>query len=272
MFLAVDSGNTRLKWALCDEDGRIAESGAIPAGRISVLRKIAARAKVCRVANVGGAAREEKLRAVLSACPDFAFIRGEKSAGGVVNHYRPPESLGVDRWLSMLAVFALRGGSGGSDGSGGSGGKFGKGWVIVSAGTATTIDGLTADGEFVGGFILPGLSSFPLALAKSTALSRKALLDSESASGIASHPPRATSEAVGYGALCATAGAALEYRRRFLRGAKFILTGGDANRLSGWLPKSRVIPDLVLRGLIVRQTGNFGNRRKMPPEPVLSRS
>ena len=257
MFLAVDSGNTRLKWALCDEDGRIVESGAIPAGRIAALRKIAARADACRAANVGGAAREEKLRDVLSACPDFAFARVEKSAGGVVNHYRPPESLGVDRWLSLLAVFALHGGRGGRGGSG-------KGWVIVSAGTATTIDGLTAEGEFVGGFILPGLSSFPLALAKSTALSREALLDSEGVSSDIPHPPRATSEAAGYGALCATAGAALEYRRRFLRCAEIILTGGDANRLSGWLPKPRVIPDLVLRGLIVRQFGNFGNRREIP--------
>ena len=252
MFLAVDSGNTRLKWALCDEGGRIAESGAIPAGRISVLRKIAARARVCRAANVGGAAREEKLRAVLSACPDFAFARVEKSAGGVVNHYRPPESLGVDRWLSLLAVFALRGGKGG------------RGWVIVSAGTATTVDGLTAGGEFIGGLILPGLSSFPSALAKSTALSRAALSDSGGVSGVAPHPPCMTSEAAGYGALCATAGAALEYRRRFLRGAEFILTGGDANRLSGWLPKPRVIPDLVLRGLVIRQFGNFGNRRETP--------
>ena len=257
MFLAVDSGNTRLKWALCDEGGRIVESGAIPAGRISVLRKIAARAEVCRAANVGGAAREEKLRDVLSACPDFAFARVEKSAGGVVNHYRPPESLGVDRWLSLLAVFALHGGRGGRGGSG-------KGWVIVSAGTATTIDGLTAEGEFIGGFILPGLSSFPSALAKSTALSRAALSDSGGVSGVAPHPPRMTSEAAGYGALCATAGAVLEYRRRFLRGAEIILTGGDANRLSGWLPKPRVIPDLVLRGLIIRQFENLGNRRETP--------
>ena len=264
MFLAVDSGNTRLKWALCDEDGRVAESGGLPAGRVAALRKLAARADACRAANVGGAAREEKLREVLSACPDFAFARVEKSAGGVVNHYRPPESLGVDRWLSLLAVFALHGGSGGKGGKGGKGGRGGRGWVIVSAGTATTVDGLTAGGEFIGGLILPGLSSFPSALAKSTALSRAALSDSGGVSGVAPHPPRMTSEAAGYGALCATAGAALEYRRRFLRGAEIILTGGDANRLSGWLPKPRVIPDLVLRGLIIRQFGNFGNRREIP--------
>ena len=255
MFLAVDSGNTRLKWALCGADGRVAESGGLPAGRVAALRKLAARADACRAANVGGAAREEKLREVLSACPDFAFARVEKSAGGVVNHYRPPESLGVDRWLSLLAVFALHGGRGG---------KGGRGWVIVSAGTATTVDGLTAGGEFIGGLILPGLSSFPSALAKSTALSRAALLDSGGVSGVAPHPPCMTSEAAGYGALCATAGAALEYRRRFLRGAEIILTGGDADRLSGWLPKPRVIPDLVLRGLIIRQFENLGNRRETP--------
>ena len=246
MFLAVDSGNTRVKWALCGEDGSVAESGVFPAGRISGLERIALRANTCRAAHVGGEGRREKLRAALSACSDFEFARSEKRAGGVFNHYNPPDSLGVDRWLSLLAVFALR--------EGGGGGKE-KGWVIASAGTATTIDGLTADGNFIGGLILPGLSSFPLALARSTALPREALFGGEKNPKTDARPPRSTADAVGRGALCATAGAALEYRRRFLRGAEFILTGGDAERLSAWLPEARVIPDLVARGLIVRHFG-----------------
>ena len=258
MFLAVDSGNTRVKWALCGDDGAIAEAGAFPAGRISGLEGIARRADACRAAHVGGEARREKLRAALSACPDFEFARSEKRAGGVLNHYTPPESLGVDRWLSLLAVFAPGGGE-----------KSGKekGWVIVSAGTATTIDGLTAGGDFIGGFILPGLSSFPLALARSTALPRKALFGGGGQAQTDARPPCSTADAVGRGALCAAAGAALEYRRRFLRGAEFILTGGDAERVAAWLPEARVIPDLVARGLIVRHFagGKRGGGRQTSP-------
>ena len=246
MFLAVDSGNTRVKWALCGDDGSVAESGAFPAGRISGLERIAPRADACRAAHVGGEGRREKLRAALSACADLEFARSEKRAGGVFNHYNPTESLGVDRWLALLAVFAAR--------VNGEGGKE-KGWVIVSAGTATTIDGLTAGGDFIGGFILPGLSSFPLALARSTALPREALFGGGDKTQTDARPPCSTADAVGRGALCAAAGAALEYRRRFLRGAEFILTGGDAERLSAWLPEARVIPDLVVRGLIVRHFG-----------------
>ena len=259
MFLAVDSGNTRVKWALCGDDGSLAEAGAFPAGRISGLEQIARRADACRAAHVGGEARREKLRAALSACADFEFARSEKRAGGVLNHYNPPESLGVDRWLSLLAVFARR--------DNGGEGEKGKGWVIVSAGTATTIDGLTAGGDFIGGFILPGLSSFPLALARSTALPRKALFGGGDQRQADARPPCSTADAVGRGALCAAAGAALEYRRRFLRGAEFILTGGDAERLSAWLPEARVIPDLVARGLIVRHFagGKRGGGRQTSP-------
>ena len=263
MLLAVDSGNTRIKWALCDGAGTALESEAFPSGRISRLRKIAARATACRAAHVGGATREARLRAALSACADVAFLQSERRAGGVTNLYCPPESLGVDRWLSLLAVFALR------DGTVGKGGKVGKvgtdgkggvgGWVVVSAGTATTVDGLTADGNFIGGLILPGLSLFGGALGRATALPGSALVG-ECPEAFSVLPPRSTADAISHGAAHATVGAALEFRRRFLRGAEFILTGGDAERLSALLPGSRVIPDLTLRGLILR---HFGSKRKV---------
>ena len=260
MFLAVDSGNTRVKWALCDASGAIVESGALPVERggwIAGLRRVAARATTCRAAHVGGAARGEKLRTILEERTDFEFVRAEKRARGVTNHYRPPESLGADRWLALIATRALR-----EEGGGGNGKKAGKrangsGWVIVSAGTATTIDGLTADGDFLGGVILPGLASFPAALAGSTAIPRAALTGGRAdgeREGLR-HPPRTTADAAEYGALCATAGAAREYRRRFLRGAECIVTGGEAARLSALLPDARVIPALVLRGLITRHAG-----------------
>ena len=255
-LLAVDSGNTRIKWALFSASGIVLQNGAMSAGAMSQMRTVAERicesgktvgsaesvdgTIACRVSHVGNESRREKLRAALECCGDVRFAKSEARAGGVVNLYRPPESLGVDRWLSALAVRGMFGKRDGWE------------WTIVSVGTATTVDGLTAKGEFIGGLILPGPSSFPGMLKKTTALP-PALLSQESPSEkspLVSRPPRDTSSAVATGALLSTAGAALEFRRRFLPGSGFILTGGDANKLSPFLPRSRTIPDLVLRGLL----------------------
>lgn len=265
MLLAVDSGNTRIKWALRDGSGAVADRGVVAAGRVGRLRKAAARATVCRVAHVGGAAREAALRKVLSACADLEMVRAERRACGVTNHYRPPEALGVDRWLALLAVFASRGGgtgTGAAMGTGRDNGKGGKGWVIVSAGTATTIDGLTAAGDFVGGFILPGLSSFPEALSRATALPPAALaggMERMVETDGREQPPRATADAAAEGALRATTGAAREFRRCYLPGADLIVTGGGAGRLLTGLPGVRHMPDLTLRGLMLRHDARDGH-------------
>ena len=266
-LLAVDSGNTRIKWALFSASGIVLQNGAMSAGAMSQMRTVAERicesgktggsaesvdgTIACRVSHVGNESRREKLRAALECCGDVRFAKSEARAGGVVNLYRPPESLGVDRWLSALAVRGMFGKRGGWE------------WTIVSVGTATTVDGLTAKGEFIGGLILPGPSSFPGMLKKTTALPPALLSQSRLSSPLqsprespseksplVSRPPRDTSSAVATGALLSTAGAALEFRRRFLPGSGFILTGGDANKLSPFLPRSRTIPDLVLRGLL----------------------
>ena len=44
-----------------------------------------------------------------------------------------------------------------------------KNLIVATCGTATTIDALTADGDFLGGMILPGLQLMANSLAKNTA-------------------------------------------------------------------------------------------------------
>ena len=59
---------------------------------------------------------------------------------GLRLHYERPETFGVDRLLALRAARARAGGA----------------CLVVDAGTAVTVDGLTADGVHCGGWIAPG--------------------------------------------------------------------------------------------------------------------
>ena len=67
-----------------------------------------------------------------------------------------PERVGIDRLLNAVAANSLR--------------ASGQPAIIVDSGTATTVDALNSDGAFVGGAILPGLELSARALHEYTAL------------------------------------------------------------------------------------------------------
>ena len=68
--------------------------------------------------------------------------RGERELCGVRNLYERPEQLGPDRWASLIAARTL---------------EPGRACLVVNAGTCTTVDMLSVNGEFAGGLILPGI-------------------------------------------------------------------------------------------------------------------
>lgn len=61
----------------------------------------------------------------------------------VVNRYLPPESLGIDRLVSVTAAWVELGGS----------------VAVVSAGTCITLTAITGQGEILGGYISPGIAT-----------------------------------------------------------------------------------------------------------------
>lgn len=158
MKLLVDIGNSRLKWAFSTPEGLSTGgdaaleslSGMLPASLLSsgpVPTGI-------RVANVAGPAIgtsiATQLRRRYGLQPVFA---GSASAGGgVVNGYHEPRQLGVDRWLAICAAYA----------------RHRSAIWVVDAGTATTLDHVTADGSHRGGLILPGIDLMEAVLFKRT--------------------------------------------------------------------------------------------------------
>jgi len=229
MILEIDIGNSRVKW-------RTLAAGAV-AARGHCARNTAdwpgtlpqqGMAQV-RVANVGGPEAAEQLtswaRARWGITPGYA--RSVRMLAGVVNGYREPERLGVDRWLALLTAWReLHGGA-----------------VVVSAGTALTVDILAADGQHNGGYIVPGLRLMRHALVSGTSGVRPA---AETLPSLA--PGRSTTEAVLHGCM-AMAVALIERARRDVA-TPVVLSGGDAGALAPWLAGPVLQrPDLVLDGL-----------------------
>jgi len=231
MIVAIDAGNTRIKWGLFDGTRWLARD-ALPTPDAEGLSAIVGdwpddvRVVACSVA---GEAVEHKIAAAL-AHRQVHWLRSSAEACGVRNLYEQPGQLGADRWAALI----------------GARGKATSDCLVVCAGTATTIDRLDAEGNFRGGVILPGFELMRAALASNTA-------QLPLAQGGYRDEPRNTMDAIVSGCLQAQVGAV---ERCFAAIAEqpqavCLLTGGAAPLLAPHLTiPYRIEESLILDGLV----------------------
>lgn len=232
MKLLIDAGNTRVKWAL--HDGRDwLEQGAVTHADIATLAEVWAGYPI-RSVHAASVASEVVSAALEGAAPlPVQWVTSQRAGDGVHNHYRDPGEQGADRWLAVLAARELVPGD----------------VVVACAGTALTVEALTAEGEYLGGLILPGHALMLDSLARGTANLNRA-------PGQVVTFPQGTQDALASGAVDALCGAIERMRRRLAettgRGVpELLLTGGDAERLVPWLAAPlRIVDNLVLIGLL----------------------
>jgi type III pantothenate kinase len=107
------------------------------------------------VASVVDAELEQELAELIKNHFDLepAYVRSPAEALGVRNAYAEPERLGVDRFLAMAALHAANPRS----------------QILVSCGTALTLDALSAEGRHLGGLIAPSPGLMRRALGRGTA-------------------------------------------------------------------------------------------------------
>ena len=244
-FLLVDIGNTFIKWGRYPRDG----ATGVPAadvcssyGRVlhdeisslPLMWKEQPPPEVVVMSNVAGTrVRNPVLRAleVWTDPPQAHWIASMQEQCGVRNGYLNPNQLGSDRWAAMIGARALVGH---------------RAALVAVCGTATTIDLLSADGEFVGGAIMPGLGLMQRVLHEQTA----ALPDSQ---GEYVDYPRQTVDAIASGCAHAQAGAVerLYYQhKRLYPDLVCIISGGAARTLGPRLTIDfRYHENLVLEGL-----------------------
>ncbi len=236
MRLVIDIGNSRIKWGWSDRAGVVTDAGicVAPAEMFAVLAMHTPPTEIL-LADVrcGEAAKEILAHVRRLAWPEPVAVSTRADFGVLKVGYRQPELLGVDRFLSLIAVLDARP------------------VVVVSAGTALTVDGVAADGEHKGGVIIPGQRAMLEALTRAaTMLHGRADLQHAALTPWGAD----TSEALGNGVLYAWVGGAERVIGGMLEqlGAdcRIMLTGGDGMLLKKWLKFDAQYDELlVLRGM-----------------------
>lgn len=246
--LIIDVGNTRIKWGVFDDAGELKAHGSVTTNALDSLEPSPAWASCERVviSNVAGSAVYQALDRLLIG-KQLHYAQSSAAACGVRNEYRDPKQLGSDRWACLVAAWH----------------HYHEPCVVVSAGTAVTIDALGRDGEtgggvFLGGYILPGFQ-----------LMQQSIVDKargvKTGEGSPQVFPRTTADALHNGSLAAITGAiqVLINRLKQKENAlpKIVIAGGDAEIIYEFLAQDdalvnrlAIADNLVLQGLLILES------------------
>lgn len=240
--IVADLGNSRLKWGQVAPDGRLGATVALPTDAPDAWAS---------AWDAWGLAGGETHWSVASVNPPLADRLGRFLAGrGVVgvgwhrsaaevavrHELDHPETAGADRALAVVGALAIR--------------PAGVPGLVVSCGTAVTVERVSAGGVWQGGAIAPGLGPMARALHLLTAqLPEVAPRRAPDPTG------RSTVPALESGVFWGVVGAIRELLARQAEGLApgpwLVWTGGDAPTFAPWIswPGAEVVPHLVLAGL-----------------------
>ena len=239
-WLLIDAGNSRLKWAI-SRDGVLSECRAFDYSasefqeifsQWSDLPRVPSRVLLACVAEVSlEQALLKWFKETWNLPVEIAVAEAE--ACSVINCYARVDRLGIDRWVAMIAARQLTSGS----------------VCVIDCGTATTVDAMDAEGQHLGGLIIPGLDLMRSSLIKNTAG-----IGSDGVVAGKSFLACDTLSAVLGGSLQATAGFIERTQNEICKMINTPLTtllcgGGAAHLLPLLTGDIRHEPDLVIKGL-----------------------
>ncbi len=248
-FLAIDIGNTRLKWAhyaAPHPGAALLAHGAVFLDHVETLAEtewanLPAPGSIlgCNVAGDPVRRQVEEQLELWDVSP--RWVVSSAHAGGVHNGYEHPGRLGTDRFVAQVGARHLvldRGPA--------------RPVLVVMVGTAVTVDAVDAEGRFLGGLILPGHGIMLRALEGGTAGLRVP-------TGEVRDFPANTSDALTSGGTYAITGA-IERLHRHLwarSGEKplTLMTGGAGWKVAPWLDvEHELIDTLIFDGLLALQS------------------
>ncbi|WP_107688825.1 bifunctional biotin--[acetyl-CoA-carboxylase] ligase/type III pantothenate kinase [Neisseria wadsworthii] len=240
-FLLLDGGNSQLKWAWV-KNGRIMHLNHAPYRDLSELGREWAEYGSGKMRVVGSAVCGPVKKAqVAEQIPNqIEWLASMQQGLGIRNHYRNPAEHGADRWFNALGSRRFTQNA----------------CVVVSCGTAVTIDALSEDDHYLGGTIMPGFHLMKEAMAQKTANLNRPL-------GKVYPFPTTTPNALASGMMDAVCGSILLMHARLKektgagKPVDVVLTGGGAARVAQAMPQAfvldntvKIIDNLVIYGLL----------------------
>lgn len=245
MILLLDIGNTRIKWAMVKDQTWLQE-GYLPLHEIEKLPRMWQQLdhpEKIFASNVASELISQQLENFAQTCfsRSIYWLTVNQTCCGVT-HFCEPEgeegktTLGTDRWAAMIAAHHLYPGH----------------KIIVGVGTAMVVEALTAQGEFLGGLILPGIHALQAVLKTSTA---RVVFDSGQYQAF----PKNTGDAVYTGIITGLSSTVNTMVNRLADHCsvskseiKGIISGGDANAVLSYLDLPfDYVNTLVLQGLLI---------------------
>ena len=248
-FLAIDIGNTRLKWAQYEAPRPGAAMLAHGAIFLETIDDLAESDWKCLPAPtsmlgsvVAGDAVRRRVEEQMEIWDTVAHwvVPSEREAG-LVNGYDHPNRLGADRWVALIGARARLLASGPPRPA-----------LVVMIGTAATVDAIDAEGRFLGGLILPGFGLMLKALEMGTA-------GLKFPTGEVVDFPTNTSDALMSGGANAIAGAIERQHRKLLertgQAPALFMTGGAAVKLAPITDLAfETVDSLIFDGLLQIQS------------------
>ncbi|MES2244096.1 MAG: type III pantothenate kinase [Pseudomonadota bacterium] len=244
-FLALDVGNTRLKWAHYAAPvvgSPVLAHGAVFLENIDKLadeewRGLPTPSHIlgCVVAGDAVKRRVEEQMELWDVLPRWVVSSSQEA--GVTNGYDHPTRLGADRWVAMIGARHRLLGRG-----------IRKPCVVVMVGTAVTVEAIDASGKFLGGIILPGHGIMLRALESGTA-------GLHVPTGEVKDFPTNTSDALTSGGTFAIAGAVQRMVENTTRhcgeAPECIMTGGAGWKMAPSMSvKVELVESLIFDGLL----------------------
>jgi len=251
MILLVDIGNARIKWGLLENE-RLGPTQSERYDRElssvldTLVTKLPGVLNGAVIANVAGESVAAEISEFLSSRFNLRprFVRSAAQEHGLRSAYAEPERLGVDRWVAMIAAKSKLDHA-----------ALTLPFCVVDAGTAVTFDAVAADGQHLGGLIMPGPRLIAAALDAGTSGIGKTAARQRRLEGL-ELLGKSTSAAVGNASWLAL-GAAVDRAAGVVAdklgvAPRVYLTGGDAPALRNWMESEVTYePDLVLEGLAI---------------------
>jgi type III pantothenate kinase len=251
-FLAIDVGNTRLKWALYEAafpGAAMLTQGAVFLETIDTLsdadwKHLPAPRTMLGCVVAGDAVRRRVEQQMEIWDTEVHWVVASQREAGLVNGYDHPNRLGADRWVALVGARARLLASGPPRPA-----------LVVMIGTAATVDAIDAEGRFLGGLILPGFGLMLRALEMGTA-------GLKFPTGDVVDFPTNTSDALMSGGANAIAGAIERQHRKLLErtgeAPALFMTGGAAVKLAPITDLAfETVESLIFDGLLRIQSNRL---------------